>query len=160
MQIARRQFLKMMGAFGASLAAEGLAPKGIIKPAELVLPKEPTVVGPMPRKGGGISNFVEIGLAGHTITIENPLITDYTVDGTLLYVDRPSYATVNITMLVDGVALSLVDNWVATNMHGKGGILRIPQYAAEWLCVFCGSPQPMIRTHCSQCGGARDWVVE
>lgn len=159
MNIGRRDFIKMLGAFGGAMVAEGLAPTGIVKPADIMLPNKPTVVGPMPRMGGGLSEFIEIDLQSFVITVENPQVESLGIDSLLTYSDAPQYFTISLTIVADKMTTSAVDGWAAEKMYGRGGILRLPRRQGEWLCIYCGSVQPMIRTHCSQCGGARDWVV-
>ncbi|NIV37754.1 MAG: hypothetical protein GWN58_52575, partial [Anaerolineae bacterium] len=80
MKIDRRHFLKMLSAFGGALAAEGFAPAGVLTPEKIALPDKPTVVGPMPRMGGGLSGFVEIVLNHASITLENPMVRDFSVE--------------------------------------------------------------------------------
>lgn len=36
---------------------------------------------------------------------------------------------------------------------------RIPIWTEEWLCLYCGSPQPLPLTHCSRCGAPRNWIL-
>jgi hypothetical protein len=157
MRIARRDFLKMLGVFGGALVAEGLAPQGIVKSGEIMLPDKPTVVGPMPRMGGGLSEFIEIDVQNVTIALENPFVTEWSMEDLSLG-PNPRYIAVNLSILADRATTRLVDNWIGT-MHGRNATLRIPRRRGEWLCLYCGSAQPMFRTHCFQCGGARDWVI-
>ena len=34
-----------------------------------------------------------------------------------------------------------------------------PYYRPEFLCLHCGSPQPIDRTHCAQCGAPRSFIL-
>lgn len=34
-----------------------------------------------------------------------------------------------------------------------------PFYADEWMCLYCTSPNPLPKTHCSQCGAPRNWLI-
>lgn len=36
---------------------------------------------------------------------------------------------------------------------------QFPIYADEWMCLYCGSPNPLPKTHCSQCGAPRNWLI-
>jgi hypothetical protein len=146
---------------------EGLAPRGIVKPGDIKLPREPTVVGPMPRIGGGLSNFVEIELQSPslTITLENPLLERYSLDNlSSEYRDGPRYVVVDLCFIADGAVMdSLGHGWPVTSWGGpqEKAILRVPRRQGEWLCIYCGSINSMVHIRCSQCGGARarDWMV-
>jgi len=35
----------------------------------------------------------------------------------------------------------------------------LPIYQEEWLCLYCGSPNPLPDRHCSQCGAPRNWLL-
>jgi hypothetical protein len=39
------------------------------------------------------------------------------------------------------------------------GIPQFPIYADEWMCLYCGSPNPLPKTHCSQCAAPRNWLI-
>jgi len=34
-----------------------------------------------------------------------------------------------------------------------------PYYSPEFMCLHCGSPQPIDRTHCAQCGAPRSFIL-
>ena len=36
---------------------------------------------------------------------------------------------------------------------------QFPIYAEEWLCLYCGTPNPLPKTCCSQCGAPRNWLI-
>lgn len=36
---------------------------------------------------------------------------------------------------------------------------KLPIWHQEWICLYCGSAQPVHKTSCKNCGAARDWVV-
>ena len=36
---------------------------------------------------------------------------------------------------------------------------RLPIWAEEWVCLYCASPNELSLTHCSQCGGPRNWIL-
>ena len=36
---------------------------------------------------------------------------------------------------------------------------RSPSWAEEWVCLYCASPNELSLTHCSQCGGPRNWIL-
>lgn len=42
-------------------------------------------------------------------------------------------------------------------LSGKG--FDFFQERREWLCTWCGSPNPIEHRHCSQCGGPRGWIL-
>lgn len=42
-------------------------------------------------------------------------------------------------------------------MNNRGG--RFPLYAGEWMCLYCGSPNELPKTHCTQCGAPRNWLI-
>lgn len=57
---------------------------------------------------------------------------------------------------------------VMTNTEGSyalmmrlldGGGIDFLQERREWLCTWCGSPNPIEHRHCSQCGGPRGWIL-
>ena len=37
--------------------------------------------------------------------------------------------------------------------------MDFPYYNPEFLCLHCGSPQPVSRTHCAQCGAPRSFIL-
>ena len=36
---------------------------------------------------------------------------------------------------------------------------QFPFYAEEWMCLYCGSPNPLPKTHCEKCGAPRNWLI-
>ena len=34
-----------------------------------------------------------------------------------------------------------------------------PIYTAEWMCLYCGSPNKLPETHCAKCGAPRNWLI-
>ena len=36
---------------------------------------------------------------------------------------------------------------------------QFPIYQDEWMCLYCGSPNPLPERHCSQCGAPRNWLI-
>lgn len=36
---------------------------------------------------------------------------------------------------------------------------RLPLYTEEWTCLYCGSPQPLPRVSCQECGAPRSWMI-
>jgi hypothetical protein len=34
-----------------------------------------------------------------------------------------------------------------------------PQYVKEWFCLYCASPNSINKTHCSQCGAPRSFII-
>ena len=36
---------------------------------------------------------------------------------------------------------------------------RSPTWTEEWMCLYCASPNDLLITHCSQCGGPRNWIL-
>jgi hypothetical protein len=151
MKIARRQFLKIMGGFGASLVAEDLAPKGIVKPGEIVLPKEPTVIRAMPSMLKEGQAAAESKCKNRCIRVDMLSMRHWTYLGGGCY---------NIELSVAGnvTTFKALEGW-----RGPGRVV-IPSSADEnsmneWFCVLCGLSNSMLHAHCSQCGAARDWVV-
>jgi len=49
--------------------------------------------------------------------------------------------------------IDAVMGW-ARNPNGK-----LPIYSEEWMCLYCGSPQPLPLTHCEKCGAPRNWLI-
>jgi len=39
------------------------------------------------------------------------------------------------------------------------GTPDFPHYSREFMCLHCGSPQSITRTHCAQCGAPRSFLV-
>ena len=35
----------------------------------------------------------------------------------------------------------------------------LPIFQEEWLCLYCGSPNPLPDRHCLQCGAPRNWLL-
>ncbi len=148
----------MLSAFGGALAAEGFAPAGVLTPEKIALPDKPTVVGPMPRMGGGLSGFVEIVLNHASITLENPMVRDFSVEIPVTWVGGPRYYIIDMKVYADHATYKDLEAW-AGSTWAKSPLLRIPMQQGEWICIYCGSINPMPRAHCSQCGGTRDWTV-
>jgi len=48
--------------------------------------------------------------------------------------------------------LKAVEKWMY-------GIPQFPHYESEFLCLHCGSPQPITQTHCKQCGAPRSFLL-
>ena len=48
--------------------------------------------------------------------------------------------------------LAAIQKW----MKDPGGL---PFYQDEWMCLYCGSPNPLPERHCSQCGAPRNWLI-
>lgn len=37
--------------------------------------------------------------------------------------------------------------------------IRGPSFEAEWHCLYCTSPNTINKTHCSQCGAPRNFIL-
>ena len=48
--------------------------------------------------------------------------------------------------------LKAVEKWMY-------GIPQFPHYAEEFMCLYCGSPQSILRTHCAKCGAPRSFLL-
>jgi len=48
--------------------------------------------------------------------------------------------------------LNAVQKW----MYGTPDF---PHYSREFMCLHCGSPQPITQTHCAQCGAPRSFLL-
>jgi len=48
--------------------------------------------------------------------------------------------------------LSAIQKWMY-------GTLDFPHYSREFMCLHCGSPQSITRTHCAQCGAPRSFLI-
>ena len=57
----------------------------------------------------------------------------------------------------DGVASGseFLEDMISHMLHGSS----FPYYNQEFLCLHCGSPQPIERTHCKQCGSPRSFII-
>ncbi len=40
--------------------------------------------------------------------------------------------------------------------NGRG---RIPDWKEEWMCLYCGTPQPLPNPKCEDCGAPRNWLI-
>ena len=47
----------------------------------------------------------------------------------------------------------------AITRWARNGRARLPIWTEEWLCLYCGSPNPLPITHCDQCGAPRSWIL-
>lgn len=47
--------------------------------------------------------------------------------------------------------------WMSNDLFNTA--IRMRRSAKEYRCSWCGSPNKIHRTHCSQCGGARDFIL-
>ena len=48
-----------------------------------------------------------------------------------------------------------LDDMIANMCRG----MDFPYYSPEFMCLHCGSPQPIDRTHCAQCGAPRSFIL-
>ena len=48
-----------------------------------------------------------------------------------------------------------LDDMISMMLQGN----KFPYYKSEFLCLHCGSPQPVTRTHCKQCGAPRSFIL-
>ena len=55
---------------------------------------------------------------------------------------------------------------VATGSYFLGDMISLmtrgyspPYYRSEFLCLHCGSPQPVENTHCKKCGAPRSFII-
>lgn len=56
-----------------------------------------------------------------------------------------------VALGTDGV-FDLFQDWM------KNGIYK-PTFQKEWRCLYCTSPNSIERTHCTQCGAPRSFVI-
>lgn len=77
-------------------------------------------------------------------------ITSFSVDGMI-----DSYSTVELTATAPATPeiLGAISQWM------KNGSGDLPIWAEEWMCLYCGSPQPLPLTHCKKCGAPRNWIL-
>ena len=51
-------------------------------------------------------------------------------------------------------SISAFHDWLEGRSTGD-----IATWVEEWRCLYCGSPQKIDRTHCTQCGAPRSWIL-
>lgn len=80
-------------------------------------------------------------------------------------VNRWGYIT-NVNMERDYTGIVKLDfNGVAIGTFETMRRIRHMMYSGlslwvdEWMCLYCGSPQALPRTHCEKCGAPRSWVI-
>ena len=92
-------------------------------------------------------------------------ITSYTMEQMPIEIPDPArydnfiqIATVgSIELTISAPATAeIVD---AVSRWAKNGNGRLPIWAEEWMCLYCGSPQPLPLTHCGKCGAPRSWIL-
>jgi hypothetical protein len=65
------------------------------------------------------------------------------------------YVRASIDLL--GNDLRIIDQF-RHSMHNPFSGLRLMD--DEYMCMWCGSPNPLTNRHCSQCGGARGFIIK
>lgn len=86
------------------------------------------------------------------ISINNNTIDAVTFDGARTFI--PTYQEIRFSGVAVGNQHTL--KLLERLMH-EG--LTYPVYEPEFMCLFCGSPQPISRTHCKQCGAPRSFII-
>ena len=41
----------------------------------------------------------------------------------------------------------------------KNGSPQFPNWKEEWMCLYCGTPQPLPNRNCDKCGAPRNWLI-
>lgn len=48
--------------------------------------------------------------------------------------------------------LDAIQNWMYQPFD-------LPDFREEWMCLYCGTPQPLSQINCSKCGAPRNWIL-
>lgn len=172
MKIQRRDFLKMLGVLGTSLATSNLPVSDEIAKLSdnVLLPDDGTVVTDMsPQISVNAIPGADFRITRLDISEEIPWQQTSSVPittGSASIVGFPYYAggssimfpagrmTVKMeaTAHCDQVTADALWVWFKENK-------KLPLWHQEWICLYCGSAQPVHVTSCKNCGGQRNWVV-
>ena len=108
---------------------------------------------------------IKAGLNGPKIKIGNQFasITQISIDRPVQEIRvldsaLPIYRSGLSSLTFSGIAmytpevLKAVEKWMY-------GIPQFPHYESEFMCLHCGSPQSILRTHCAQCGAPRSFLL-
>ena len=108
---------------------------------------------------GNVMTEVLIGNSWATIdqiSIERPMQRTYTHADT--HIPVTTYGVTEMTfsgmVIYTPEVLRAVEKW----MYG-GGVPQFPHHESEFMCLHCGSPQPITLTHCKQCGAPRSFIL-
>ncbi len=175
MKIARRDFLKMLGVLGTSLVASDLpVSKEVSRLSESVMLPDSgpitTDVSPQisvnavpgadfritslnvkhdkPWRGPSSASAVtleQLSTAGSSTSVWIPSGSPLGSHG-MVRVDMEA------TAYCDQATADALWVWFKTNK-------RLPIWHQEWICLYCGSAQPVTSQSCRNCGGARNWVL-
>jgi len=88
------------------------------------------------------------------MSLSRPYHNTYTLYGSDLPITtfgRSELSFSGIAMYTPEI-LKAVEKWMY-------GIPQFPHYAEEFMCLYCGSPQSILRTHCAQCGAPRSFLL-
>jgi len=70
-------------------------------------------------------------------------------------------AVTEVDIRIAAVDPSAVDYFMRlmTNDLPGGNTMGLHILENEWMCVWCGSPNPISNRHCGKCGGARGFII-
>jgi len=105
---------------------------------------------------GNVNTQVKIGNQFASITnfyVDTPMQSLHTFDSPFVIQTRgQTEVTFSGIVKYTPEVLAAVRRWMYD-------VPSFPHYEREFLCLYCGSPQSITRTHCAQCGAPRSFLV-
>lgn len=90
-------------------------------------------------------------------------ITDMSISNDMIEVSAfgdysRSFIPTRRELRFSGVAMANEYSYNFIKFLMENGI-HAPTFEPEWRCLYCGSPQPISRTHCRQCAAPRSFII-